>query len=116
MIAEDLLSPEFRNYLTHPIHNPYRNDMGVKVQVDGEICFSNTVLRINCVCLVVPSSVMPNGRMRILLGQKGAIDRIIYKSVPRANLNGRGESLPPTIWGDIIVEEYIDLYDEIHRF
>lgn len=116
VIAEDLLSPEFRDYLTHPIYNPYRNDTGVKVQIDGEICFSNTILRINCICLVVPSSVMPNGRIGILLGQKGAIDRIIYKSVPRANLNARGEALPPTIWGDIIVEKYIALYDEINRF
>lgn len=59
---------------------------------------------------------MPNGRIGILLGQRGAIDRIVYKSVPRANINAHGESLPPTIWGDVVVEEYLDLYDEIHQF
>lgn len=116
MISEDLLSPEFRNYLTHPIHNPFRNDTGVKVQIDGDICFSNKILRITCICLVVPSPVMPNGRIGILLGQNGAIDHITYKNVPRVSLNRRGEALPPTVWGDIIVEEYIDLYDEIHQF
>lgn len=78
--------------------------------------FSNSILRINCVCLVVPSSVMPNERLGILLGQKGAIDHIIYKCVPRANLNARGEALAPTLWGDIIVEDYIDLFDEQHKF
>lgn len=59
---------------------------------------------------------MPNGRIGILLGQRGAIDRIIYKSVPRANINAHDESLPPTIWGDIAVKEYLDLYDGLHRF
>ena len=116
VISEDLLSSDFRNYLKNPIHDPYRNETGVKVQIDGELCFSNTILQINCVCLVVPSSVMRNERLGILLGQEGAIDRIIYKSVPRANLNARGEALPPTLWGDIVVDEYIDLFDEIHKF
>lgn len=103
-----MLSTEFRNYLTHPIHDPYRNETGIRVQIDGEICLSNTVLQINCVCLVVPSSVMPNERVGILLGQNGAIDRIVYKSVPRTNLNACGEALPPAVWGDIVVDEYID--------
>lgn len=59
---------------------------------------------------------MPNGRIGILLGHNGAIDHIVYKSVPRANLNARGEVLPSTVWGDIVLDEYIDLFDEIHRF
>lgn len=79
----------------------------VRVQIDGEIRFSNTV---------VPRSVIPNERVGILLGRRGAIDRIIYRSVPRANINARGESLPPTVWGDLVMEEYLDLYDEVRRF
>lgn len=86
IVSEDILSPEFRNYLRHPIHDPRRTNTGVRVQIDGEICSSNTILRIHCVCLVVPSSVMPNGCRGFLLGQRGAMDRIIYKSVPRANI------------------------------
>lgn len=41
-----------------------------------------------------------------MLEQRGAIDGIIYKSVmiPGANNSARGESLLPTIWGDIFVE------------
>lgn len=116
IVSEDLLSTEFRNYLTHPIHDAYRDESGIRVQIDGEIGLSNTVLQINCICLVVPSSVMPNERVGILLGQNGAIDHIVYKSVPRANLNARGEALPSTVWGDIVIDEYIDLFDEIHRF
>lgn len=91
---------------------PTGTTRGSKYRLMGKFVFRIQ----SCVCLVVPSSVMPNGRIGILLGQRGAIDRIIYKSVPRANLNGYGESLPPTIWGDIVVEEYIDLYNETHRF
>lgn len=41
---------------------------------------------------------MPNGRLGILLGQRGAIGQIICKSVPTANINAEGKSLPPTVW------------------
>lgn len=102
-----MLSNVFRQYLTLPVHDPYRSDTRVRVQIDGEIRFSNTV---------VPRSVIPNERVGILLGRRGAIDRFIYRSVPRANINARGESLPPTVWGGLVMKEYLDSYDEVHRF
>lgn len=43
-VTEEMLSANFRNYLTHPIHDPYRTNTGVRVQLDGEIPFSNTNL------------------------------------------------------------------------
>lgn len=116
VVCKNLLTSNFRDYLTDPIHDPYRSETGLKVQIDGEFCLSNTVLQINCICLVVPNSIMPNERIGIFLGQKGALDRMIYKSVSRYNLNACDEALPRTIWGDIMVDKYIDLFDEIHKF
>lgn len=75
-------------------------------RVVDSISFLTRVDRENLPCLVVHSSVMPNERVGILLGQ----------NVPRANLNARGEALPSIVWGDIVIDEYIDLFDEIHRF
>lgn len=115
IVSDDMLSDAFRQYLTLPVHDPYRSDTGVNVQIDLEIRFSNTVVHINSVCLVVPTSAIPN-RVGILLGQRGVIDRIIYTSVPRANLVARGLSPPPNVWGDLVLEEYADPFDEIHRF
>lgn len=116
IISDEMFSDAFRQYLKLPVHDPYRSDTGVKILMDGEIRFSNTIVRINCVCLVVPTSAIPNQRVGILLGQRGAIDRIIYTSVPRANFVARGLSLPPNVWGDLVLEEYVDQFDEIHRF
>lgn len=89
-----IISDAFRKYLTLPAHGLYRSDTGVKVQIDGEIRFSNTIVQIDWNCLVVPTS---NQRVGVLLGQRGAIDRIIYTSAPRANLVARGLSLPPNV-------------------
>ncbi len=54
--------------------------------------------------------MMPKEYIGIFLGKKGPIDRIIYKSVPRTNRNARGEELQPTVWGNIVVDEYIDFF------
>lgn len=67
IIAEDILSAEFRQYLTPPLHDSYWCRT-VRVEFDGEISFSNTVFRINYICLVVSRSLMPNGRVGIFLG------------------------------------------------
>lgn len=109
VVSEDLLSSEFRNNSTHPIHDPYWNETGVKVSMMGKSVFRLQSCG-NCICLVVPSSIMPKECIGIFLGKKGAIDRIIYKSVPRTNRNARGEELPPTVWGNIVVDEYIDIF------
>lgn len=115
IVVDEMLSAEFRQYLKSPIHDPYRCDSGVRVQADASISFSNTLLKISCICLVVPRSVVPNGRVGMILGQSGAIDRIIYKSVPKANLVARGEQVPETVWGDLCLEEYVDLDGEIQK-
>lgn len=115
IVVDEMLSAEFRDYLKSPIHDPYRCDSGVRVQVDASISFSNTLLKITCICLVVPRSVVPNRRVGMILGQSGAIDRIIYKSIPKANLVARGEQVRETVWGDLCLEEYVDLDGEIRK-
>ena len=91
IIVDEMLSADFREYLKSPLHDPYRCGAGVRFQVDANISLSNSLLQINCLCLVVPRSVIPNGRVDMILGQSGAIDRIVYKSVSKANLVARGE-------------------------
>lgn len=59
---------------------------------------------------------MLNRSLGILLEQSGAIDRIVFQSVPRVNLNARGEAVPPIVGGDRVVEEYLDLDDEGYPF
>lgn len=91
IIVDEMLSADFREYLKSPLHDPYRCGARVRFQVDANISFSNNLLQINCLCLVVPRSVISNGRVDMILGQSGAIDRIVYKSVSKANLVARGE-------------------------
>lgn len=69
----------------------------------------------NCICLVVPRSLVPNGRVSMILGQRGAIDRIIYKTVLKAKLVARGEQLSNTVCGDLCLKEYLDLEGEIYQ-
>ena len=73
-------------------------------------------LTLSCVCVVVPRSAVPNGRVGIILGQNMGINRLVYKSVPRAVLSARGESVPETIWGDILIEEYDGIDNVIQNF
>lgn len=115
IVVDEMLSAEFRHYLKSPIHDPYRCDSGVRVQVDASISFSNILLKISCICLVVPRSMVPNRRVGMILGQSGAIDRIVYTSVPNANLVARGEQVPETVWGDLCLEEYVDLDGEVQK-
>lgn len=57
--------------------------------------FRKAISRVSWIRLDVPRSL---------------IDRIVYKSVPRVNLNARGESVL-----DLVVEGYLDLDDESHQ-
>jgi hypothetical protein len=115
IIVEDLLPVKFREYLSHSTHDPYRSENQLRVHVDATIVFSNKVLEIGCIFLVVPRSAVPNGRVGIILGQRSLMDRLSYKCVPRRILVARGELVPETIWGDIVLEEYLTLEEELHR-
>lgn len=106
----------FKDYLTQPENECYSSEDGTRVQIDALVAFSNNVLVISCVCVVVPRSAVPNSRVGILLGQNMCINRLVYKSIPRLILSARGEKVPDTIWGDILIEDYVDLDDAVHKF
>lgn len=116
VVVDELLPQKFKDYLAQPENDCYRSADGVRVQIDALITFSNQVLALSCVCVVVPRSAVPNSRVGILLGQHMCINKLVYKSVPQAILCARGESVPETIWGDILIEEYLDLDNIIHKF
>lgn len=54
--------------------------------------------------------LMPNKHEKVSLGQNDAIDRIVYKTIPRANPNQRGQSASLTARGNLVVEEYVVNY------
>jgi hypothetical protein len=63
--------------------------------------------------MVVAKLDVPNERVCVIFGQSGCIDKIVYRSIPRAALQAKGEDIAEDVWGDIIAEEYVDINDEI---
>lgn len=116
VVVDELLPQKFKDYLEQPENDCYRSADGIRVQIDALITFTNQVLALSCVCVVVPRSAVPTSRVGILLGQHMGINRMVYKSIPRAVLSARGESVPETIWGDILIEEYVDIDNVIQKF
>ncbi|KAI9771680.1 MAG: uracil DNA glycosylase [Geoglossum simile] len=109
IIVEDLLPTGFREYLNSPQNDPYRSGSQIRIQVSAFIGFSNHHLEINTIFIVVPRSVVPNSRIGIILGQKLLIDRLKYRSIPKCLLVAKEErDIPEGIWGDLILEEYLD--------
>ncbi|KAI9786200.1 MAG: uracil DNA glycosylase [Geoglossum umbratile] len=117
IIVGDLLPAEFRSYLGSPANDPYRSESSIRVQVSAYISFSNCPLEIDTIFVVVPRSVVPNNHVGIILGQKLLLDRLSYRSIPRCLLVARGRGdVPEGIWGDIILEEYLDTDGVIQKF
>jgi hypothetical protein len=114
IITEDLLSESFRQFLKDSRHDAYRLDNGLRVQMDSVIGFSNVPIRITAIILVVPKSVMPDERIGILFGQLQCIDRISYHSSPRCILQAKGEDISEEMWGDIVIDGYVDEDDKLH--
>lgn len=112
-ITDDLLSDEFREYLSHSIHDPYRSSTGVTVQVTCVIAFGvQPALEMECAFRVVPVDSVPNQRSGIILGQNTVIDSIEYSSRPRKTLIARGEEVADSVWGDIVIDGYVNVDDD----
>lgn len=116
LILDELLPNDFKEYLMKPENNCYRLAGGTRVQVDATIALSNRALQLSCVCVIAPRSAVPNGRVGIILGQNMAIDRLVCKSVPGAVLIARGDTVDETTLRDLLLEEYVDIDGDIHRF
>ncbi|KAJ6013461.1 hypothetical protein N7540_008052 [Penicillium herquei] len=109
IITKDLLSNEFQAHLSDQIHLPYRSADGTRVHVSFILEFSNTLFHLDSIATVVDRALVPNVRSGIILGQKGFIDAIQYKSITRSILLAQGETVDEALWGDLILEKYIDL-------
>ena len=116
IITEDILSREFQAYLNSPVHDPYRSIGGSRVWLEVSIALTNAPVSISGIAVVVPRSVVPNKRIGILFGQSQCIDRLSYRSIPRRLLQARDRDIVDNLWGDIVIEEYLDEDDRIVSF
>jgi hypothetical protein len=107
-ITADLLPEIFTNRLADPENNPYRDNSGSMVQVQGYVAFSNSKFFFQSIFTVVPHSMVPNRRRGVILGQRCLMDHMDFRQVPRAILEGRGEELKEDEWGDIKIFEWMD--------
>lgn len=113
-IFEDLLSSSFREFLNHPVHDPYRRSGSRNiVQVDALFGFSNQAVEISTIFLVLSLSHIPNRRSGIILGQQAFIEMMVVRCVPRYILIAKGEQVADNEWGDIAVEEYVNSLGEL---
>lgn len=116
LISEDLLSPTFREFLNHPVHDPYRRPGAQNIlQVNAWFRFSNHAAEISTIVTVLPVSHIPNSRSGVILGQQAFMAMMVVRCVPRSILLAKGEQVADNEWGDIVVEEYIDCLGEVSR-
>jgi hypothetical protein len=113
IIADELLSASFREYLKDSVHDPYRSSNGLVLQIDAGIALTNCPVAIEAVAVIVPKANMPNKLVGILFGQLSCIDRLSLRAIPRQLLIAKGEEISDEHWGDIVAEEYLNLDDEI---
>ena len=113
IIVEDMLTPSFRAYLQDKQHDDYRSQDQTRVQVDATVGFTNCLMELTTIFLVVPRRSVPNEYVGAIIGQRGFIDRLQYRSVPKKILIAMGETSVGNVWGDIILEQYLDLDDEL---
>lgn len=67
--------------------------------------FSNgAVVQVDTVAVVVPRASVPNGRLGVILGQRGLIDSLRYESVPRGVIDD--PEFPRDFWGRLDVKCY----------
>lgn len=116
LISEDLLSSTFREFLNHPVHDPYRRSGSRNIlQVNAWFRFSNHAAEISTIFTVLPISHIPNRRSGIILGQQAFMAMMVVRCIPRYILIAKGEQVADNEWGDIEVEEYIDSLGKLTR-
>lgn len=117
IISIEMLSDKFRESLKTTVHDPYRSPDGVlRLQMDATIGFSNTPLSISAIVAVVLQSLLPNERVGFIFGQQQCIEKLSYYSVPRCILAAKGEATGEEIWGDFVLQHYIDEKGELNSF
>ena len=116
-ITENLLSEEFKRYITEdPIFEGSRYDSGATaVQLDGLFSFSGSMLKINTMVKIYPPGRMINGRSGVIIGQLLFIDSLMYRTIPKSVLVAKGQVCDEQEWGDIQIEEYLDEENKLIR-
>ena len=116
IISEEILPRSFREFLKHPDQDVYRSPDGFRVQVDISVAFTNASPILSSIALVVPKDKLPNKFEGVIFGQSGCIDRLAYRSIPREILRARGSDIEDGMWGEIILEEYLNMEGELVSF
>ena len=106
-ISADLITPAFYQYIQGPAYESRTSDLAV-ISVDARLQLSNTSIDMSFIARIVPREMMPNQMSGVLLGQVGLINCIEVRQIPREFLIEDGQEVPEHIWGDLVVERYID--------
>ena len=112
IISDDLLPVEFQEFLKTEIHDPYRGPHGIFVTVDAVFGFTGSDTQLTVLFNVMPVEKIPNQRSGIILGQKTFLECMAYRTIPRRILVLKGEEVDEKFWGDIILEENMDVEEE----
>lgn len=83
IITEDIPSPEMREYFKEPIHDPFRTEDVLALQIDAKVAFTNALVSLSAVTLIVSESKMSNNRFEILFAQTTCINHLSYHSISR---------------------------------
>ncbi len=120
IISDDLLSAAFSKFLRDdPMNEPYKGVVTkngktfTKVQISIKVEFSNTLVKLEGVGLVIPKEMIPNQRSGIILGQQFFINRMQYTSTPRAMLQAEGRDPGEQFWGTFEVSKYLNAADDV---
>lgn len=117
LITDDILPDSFKQHLNSRLHDPYRKVDKEKeiitLQVSCDVAFTNAMVTLETIALIVPREIMPNKRSGVLFGQVGCLDRLDVQCIPRDLLTAKGESIEEGIWGDILFKEYLDMELEV---
>ena len=114
IISDDCLGPEMLKFLREdPANGPHRQtgagpDGVMQVHVSALVRMSNAIIQLDTIAVVMPRQAIPNNRSGIILGQRGAIDRVSYISTPRSILVVEGKDPGEEYWGAFDVVKYLD--------
>lgn len=115
-ISADLVTSSDPSFLDLDVHEQYRTQSNIGVQVDAVFSLSNKTFEISTIFLVLPPTDIPNKRTGIILGQHGFIDRMVVEMIPRAILLKRKEQIEETTWGEIRIKAMLNLDEELQEF
>ena len=116
IITKDILDEQFQAHLSDPVHRAYRNQDGTRVQISFALEFTNSVLVLDHIAWVVDKEFVPNRRSGIILGQKGFIDSLQLRVIPRSILEAQGQAIDEKFWGDLILESFVDVDGSLKEF